>query len=412
MNSIQRLSRRYDALGTAQSHSPTPTEHLQRHPPSSYSTPFQALWHWVYAQWLVALFIRRVASGAELLVDVDDSGVEKGRRRGNDAVAGLEAPLIEEDDEYEGEEESPLRDKAERVKRERARLAAVAAAGDVSSSGPSLPDGQPSTSSSTRQSPPVPESPSPSTRPAFSLSTFSLEETIPIDSATPSRSSSSSTWPSPTLQFTPPTPHQPPTPLPPPQTLLLNPYATSFLTTHTRSSRRRGREPENQTSDSPPLGASSSGSSIINTTPPASRALTPTSTPPIPRSRRPVHRPKTLVLDLDETLIHSTSKAPANYYASYGQGLFSAGGLGFGIGSSGGFGFGGNTWGSRRGGPGHMVEVVLNGRSTLYHVYKRPFVDYFLKKASAGVSPLIHLSCRPGRPDDRDFCFRFQPGIH
>lgn len=34
-------------------------------------------------------------------------------------------------------------------------------------------------------------------------------------------------------------------------------------------------------------------------------------------------------------------------------------------------------------GPGHMVEVVLGGRSTLYHVYKRPFVDYFLKKVKA-----------------------------
>lgn len=26
-----------------------------------------------------------------------------------------------------------------------------------------------------------------------------------------------------------------------------------------------------------------------------------------------------------------------------------------------------------------MVEVVLGGRSTLYHVYKRPFVDFFLR---------------------------------
>ena len=31
-------------------------------------------------------------------------------------------------------------------------------------------------------------------------------------------------------------------------------------------------------------------------------------------------------------------------------------------------------------GEGHTVEVVLGGRSTLYHVYKRPFVDHFLKK--------------------------------
>jgi CTD nuclear envelope phosphatase 1 len=26
--------------------------------------------------------------------------------------------------------------------------------------------------------------------------------------------------------------------------------------------------------------------------------------------------------------------------------------------------------------------VVLNGRSTTYHVYKRPYVDFFLKKVS------------------------------
>ncbi|KAF8313063.1 NLI interacting factor [Clavulina sp. PMI_390] len=30
-----------------------------------------------------------------------------------------------------------------------------------------------------------------------------------------------------------------------------------------------------------------------------------------------------------------------------------------------------------------MIEVVLNGRSTLYTVYKRPFVDYFLRKVSS-----------------------------
>jgi CTD nuclear envelope phosphatase 1 len=43
---------------------------------------------------------------------------------------------------------------------------------------------------------------------------------------------------------------------------------------------------------------------------------------------------------------------------------------------------------SRRGGggsrgEGHTVEVILGGRSTLYHVYKRPFVDHFLKKVSS-----------------------------
>jgi len=38
---------------------------------------------------------------------------------------------------------------------------------------------------------------------------------------------------------------------------------------------------------------------------------------------------------------------------------------------------------------GHMVEVVLGGRSTLYHVYKRPFVDYFLRKVSAWYTIVI-----------------------
>ncbi len=43
-------------------------------------------------------------------------------------------------------------------------------------------------------------------------------------------------------------------------------------------------------------------------------------------------------------------------------------------------GTGGLLGGSSRGRQGHMIEVVLNGRSDLYTVYKRPFVDYFLKK--------------------------------
>lgn len=84
-----------------------------------------------------------------------------------------------------------------------------------------------------------------------------------------------------------------------------------------------------------------------------------------PRTPPGLHQPKTLVLDLDETLIHSTSRA---LRAHAGGGLFSMGGFGFGF-------------GEKRGREaGHMVEVVLGGRCTLYHVYKRPFVDYFLRK--------------------------------
>lgn len=79
-----------------------------------------------------------------------------------------------------------------------------------------------------------------------------------------------------------------------------------------------------------------------------------------PPSRKPgIRQPKTLVLDLDETLIHSTSKP----MASGAAGLF--GRL--------------SSLGRRNSSAGHMVEVVLQGKSTLYHVYKRPFVDFFLR---------------------------------
>ena len=95
-------------------------------------------------------------------------------------------------------------------------------------------------------------------------------------------------------------------------------------------------------------------------------AITPVSTPP-PRKTPGLHRQKTLVLDLDETLIHSTSR-PMHAHTGGGN-LFNIPGLGF-------------IFGNKRGprASGHMVEVVLGGRSTLYHVYKRPFVDYFLRK--------------------------------
>jgi len=86
------------------------------------------------------------------------------------------------------------------------------------------------------------------------------------------------------------------------------------------------------------------------------------------QKKTPFHLPKTLVLDLDETLIHSTSR-PIPFHSS-GSGLLSLG-----------------SFGTRNKGAGHMVEVVLGGRSTLYHVYKRPFVDFFLRT----VCPLVPL---------------------
>lgn len=95
-----------------------------------------------------------------------------------------------------------------------------------------------------------------------------------------------------------------------------------------------------------------------------------TTLPPSPAdvTRKPAFtQKKTLVLDLDETLIHSTSRP---IYASSGGGLL---------------GFGGSSKG-----PGLTVEVFIGGRSTVYHVYKRPFVDYFLKKVSARWTTMLY----------------------
>jgi CTD nuclear envelope phosphatase 1 len=113
-------------------------------------------------------------------------------------------------------------------------------------------------------------------------------------------------------------------------------------------------------SDTPPSPHLLSPSSNQSTVLPGSASRS--DTPPFPTRKTPFHLPKTLVLDLDETLIHSTSRP-----------IFSSGSSGSGLLGLGGFG-------KKNKGAGHMVEVVLGGRSTLYHVYKRPFVDYFLRK--------------------------------
>jgi len=101
---------------------------------------------------------------------------------------------------------------------------------------------------------------------------------------------------------------------------------------------------------------------------PASQTITASSSshPASRPHQTPFHLQKTLILDLDETLIHSTSR-PLSYAASAGGGLL-------------GLSFGGLLGGRKSRREGHTVEVVLNGRSTTYHVYKRPYVDHFLKK--------------------------------
>ncbi len=93
---------------------------------------------------------------------------------------------------------------------------------------------------------------------------------------------------------------------------------------------------------------------------PPSRAST-----PLMNERKSRFGQKTLVLDLDETLIHSTSR-PNPSLASSGSGFFGLGSIG-----------------RRNNSPGHTVEVILGGRRTQYHVYKRPFADFFLRTVSS-----------------------------
>ena len=90
------------------------------------------------------------------------------------------------------------------------------------------------------------------------------------------------------------------------------------------------------------------------------RASTPSIPHPLPLS---YYRSKTLVLDLDETLIHSTSR---------GNGVPGASGRA------------------------HVIEVVVDKHACLYYVYKRPHVDYFLRKVS-GV-PRIFVVLVAGQP--------------
>ncbi|GAA5936165.1 Nem1-Spo7 phosphatase catalytic subunit NEM1 [Sporobolomyces koalae] len=107
---------------------------------------------------------------------------------------------------------------------------------------------------------------------------------------------------------------------------------------------------------------------------PPSPSLTPSlAAPTIPRAIRapPRMTPKTLVLDLDETLIHSTSRPTSiGGRRSVPKGLKTT-----------------------------MVEVVLDGRSTMYTVYKRPWVDFFLRKVSSWYTVIIFTASLPEYAD-------------
>ncbi|WVR06370.1 hypothetical protein IAU60_003401 [Kwoniella sp. DSM 27419] len=105
----------------------------------------------------------------------------------------------------------------------------------------------------------------------------------------------------------------------------------------------------------------------------------------VPRPHQtPFHLQKTLILDLDETLIHSTSR-PLKPASSGGGGI-----LGLSL---------GGLVGKGKSREGHAVEVVLNGRSTMYHVYKRPYVDHFLKKVASWYTLVIFTASMPEYAD-------------
>ncbi|KAF7798931.1 hypothetical protein EIP86_010159 [Pleurotus ostreatoroseus] len=156
---------------------------------------------------------------------------------------------------------------------------------------------------------------------------------------------------------------QEPPPIPPPICPAPLPLAASLSRSNTDSAIslldiKPPLAPSPLASDQPPVPTDATRANELSRTP----------TPSSMKAKTGLHMQKTLVLDLDETLIHSTSRP----LPQQGAGWLSA-----------------FSFGRRNKAAGHMVEVVLGGRSTLYHVYKRPFVDYFLRKVSAWYTLVI-----------------------